>query len=258
MQMRCKSTGPWPVDMVKRMIIVLQLMGYYTNSNYSGVDNNTPCGGERMPKAKNVEDFIARQRAGIAQNPECGTSHYNLAVGLMGQKKYDEAEKELFEALECSPSLAEAYVLLGGICLQRGDLDGCLNYNKSAVKVRPGFSEGYGNIGFIELQRGNVDEAIKNLERATAFNFRFVQAFANLGNAYLMKGRLEESIENNLKAIKLQPDFAPAHNNLAITYLEKQDYNRAAEHCDKAVALGYAVAAEIQSEIDKHREPDAG
>jgi tetratricopeptide (TPR) repeat protein len=140
-----------------------------------------------MTKAKNVEDYIARQRAGIAQNPECGNSHYNLAVGLMGQKKYDEAEKELFEALECSPSLAEAYVLLGGICLQRRNLDGCLKYNKMAVKARPGFSEGYGNIGFVELQRGNLDEAIKNLERATAFNFRYVQAFANCFNQTLRR-----------------------------------------------------------------------
>ena len=214
------------------------------------------CGGKQMPKAKDVEEFIARQRAGIAQNPECGTTRYNLAVGLMGQKKYDAAEKELYEALECSPSLAEAYVLLGGICLQRGDLDGCLKHNKMAVKVRPGFSEGFGNIGFVELQRGNLDEAIKNLERATAFNFRFVQAFANLGNAYLMKGKLDESIENSLKAIKLQPDFAPAHNNLAIAYLEKQDYHQAAQHCDKAVELGYEVAEEIQSEIYKHREPE--
>jgi tetratricopeptide (TPR) repeat protein len=223
-----------------------------------GVDSKIPFEGKRMTKSKNVEDYIARQRAGIAQNPECGTSHYNLAVGLMGQKKYDEAEKELLEALECSPSLAEAYVLLGGICLQRGDLDGCLKYNKMAVKARPGFSEGYGNIGFVELQRGNVDEAIKALERATAFNFRYVQAFANLANAYLMKGRLDESIENNLKAIKLQSNFAPAHNNLAIAYLEKGDYQQAAEHCNKAVELGYEVAAEILSEIERHTKPDAG
>jgi tetratricopeptide (TPR) repeat protein len=238
------------------MIIILLLTGDCFNKRLFDKVNKILIEGKRMAKAKNVEDFIARQRAGIAQNPECGTSHYNLAVGLMGQKRYDEAEKELHEALECSPSLAEAYVLLGGICLQRGDLDGCLKYNKMAVKTRPGFSEGYGNIGFVELQRGNVDEAIKNLERATAFNFRFVQAFANLGNAYLMKGRLEESIENNLKAVKLQPNFAPAHNNLAIAYLEKQDYNRAAEHRDKAVELGYEVAAEIQTEIDQHRKKD--
>ena len=41
----------------------------------------------------------------------------------MGQQKYDEAEKELHEALDCSANMAEAYVLLGGIALQRNDLE---------------------------------------------------------------------------------------------------------------------------------------
>ena len=99
-----------------------------------------------MPKAKNVEEYIAMQRDAVASNPDCGTSHYNLAVGLMGQKKFDEAEKELHAAIDCSPNIAEAYVQLGGICLQRGDLDGCLEYNKQAIKARAGFFEGYGNI----------------------------------------------------------------------------------------------------------------
>ena len=102
-----------------------------------------------MAQAKNAEEYIAQQRAAIASNPECGNSHYNLAVGLMGQQNYDEAEKALYEALDCSPSLAEAYVLLGGICLQRGDVEGCLKNDQMAVKARPGCSEGFGNFGFV-------------------------------------------------------------------------------------------------------------
>jgi tetratricopeptide (TPR) repeat protein len=74
-----------------------------------------------MTKAKNADEYIAMQRQAIAQNPECGNSHYNLGVALMGQKQYDEAEKHLHEAIECSPGLAEAYVAIGGIYLQRGD-----------------------------------------------------------------------------------------------------------------------------------------
>jgi tetratricopeptide (TPR) repeat protein len=213
------------------------------------VKNTTPI--FIMTRAKNADEFIARQRQAIAQNPECGTSHYNLAIALMGQKKYDEAEKHLHEAIECSPSLAEALVALGGICLQRGDLEGCLNYNRSAVKIRPGFSEGWGNIGFIELQKGNIDEAIKALEKATTFNFRYVQAFANLANAYLLGGRVDDSIEAGLKALALHPDFAPAHNNLAIAYLEKGQPQPAIEHCERAVELGYDVPAEILKEVEK-------
>ena len=41
-----------------------------------------------MEKAKNAEEFIAVQRSAIAQNPECGTSHYNLAVALLGQRNF--------------------------------------------------------------------------------------------------------------------------------------------------------------------------
>jgi len=206
-----------------------------------------------MTKAKDVDEYIAAQKEAIGQNPECGNSHYNLAVALLGKRQFEEAEHELNEALECSPGLAEAYVLLGGICMQRGDLDGCLRNNRTAIKVRPGFSEGYGNIGFVELQRGNIDAAIENFERATYFNFRYIQAFANLANAYLMKGRIDEAIETNHKALVLAPDFAPAHNNLAIAYLEKEQYALAVAHCDKAVELGYEVAPQIRQEIEAQR-----
>lgn len=206
-----------------------------------------------MTKDRNVDEYIAHQRAAIGANPDCGTSHYNLAVGLLGLKKYEEAEKEFFAALECSPSLAEAYVQLGGICLQRGDLDGCLKYNKHAVRSRAGFSEGYGNIGFVYLQKGNIDEAITALEKAIRWNANFLQAYTTLANAYLMKGMIDESIETSLKVLDLEPDFAIAHNNLAIAYLEKGENDLAVKHVDKAVELGYEVAPEILKEVEAFR-----
>ena len=206
-----------------------------------------------MAKPKNVQEFIDHQRAAVAANPECGTSHYNLAIGLLGLKKYEEAEKELLLAIECSPNLAEAYVQLGGICLERGDMAGCLKYNKLAVKSRAGFAEGYGNIGFAELQLGNMDEAIFALEKAIRWNPKFLQAYTTLANAYLLKGMLDESIETSLKVIELEPNFAVAHNNLGIAYLEKGEGELAAKHLDKAVELGYDVAPEILKEIEKYR-----
>jgi len=206
-----------------------------------------------MEKASNVEEYIARQRAAIAANPECGNSHYNLAVGLLGQRKFDEAEKALYEAIEHSPTMAEAYVQLGGICLSRGDLDGCLDFNTRATKVRAGFSEGYANIGFVQLQQGKVDDAIKNLQKAIAFNSNFIQAYTTLANAYLMNGLVDESIAANNKALKIEPEFAVAHNNLAIAYLEKGEGQKAVEHFDQAKALGFEVAPEIAQEIDALR-----
>ncbi len=206
-----------------------------------------------MTKAKNVEEFMDQQRAFIASNPDCGTSHYNLGVALAGQKRYDEAEKEFLIAVDCSPSLAEAYVQIGGIYLQRGDLDGCMEYNKKAIHSRAAFSEGWGNIGFVHLQKGDIDEAIRALQKAIRYNPNFLQAYATLANAYLMNGLIEESIEANRKALDLEPDFAVSHNNLAIAYMENGEFALAIEHCDKAVVLGYNVAPEILKELEPHR-----
>ena len=206
-----------------------------------------------MQKSKNAKEYIAKLRGALDSNSECGTTHYNLAVALLGIKEYDEAESELHAAIDCSPNLAEAFVQLGGLCLQRDDLDGCLEYNKHATKVRAGFSEGYGNIGFVHLQMGNVDEAITSLQKAIVYNSKFLQAYATLANAYLMKGLVKESIITNLKVLKLEPTFAIAHNNLAIAYLENKEYDLAVKHCDKAIELGYKVAPEILKEIETHR-----
>ena len=218
--------------------------------------------GKKLPR--NADEHIAQLRMALAGNPECGTTHYNLAVALMGKQEYMEAEKELQEAIDCSPTLAEAYVLLGGICLQRGDLEGCYRYNQRAVKARAGFAEGYGNMAFVLLQlvdgknpkedEEKVDKAIKNLKKAIIHNKNFVQAYTTLGTAYFMKGLVKEGIKANLEAIDVMPDFPVAHNNLAVAYLEIEDYEKAVHHCDKAESLGFEVAQELKDELAPHRK----
>ncbi|PIE70816.1 MAG: hypothetical protein CSA22_05305 [Deltaproteobacteria bacterium] len=206
-----------------------------------------------MVQAQNAQEYINRLRGQLTSNPNCGTTHFNLGVALMGLQQYDEAEKAFFEAIDCSPSLAEAYVQLGGICLHRNDVEGCLSFNQRATKARAGFSIGFGNIGFLELQRGNVEPAIKALQKAISFNSKFVQAYTTLGSAYLMQGLVDEAIAAHKKALSIEPDFPIAYNNLAIALLEKGDTAGAVESFDKAVSLGYAPEPGLASEIDAVR-----
>ncbi|OQX62149.1 MAG: hypothetical protein B5M56_07280 [Desulfococcus sp. 4484_241] len=205
-----------------------------------------------MTSLTDSEEYLEQYRNAVRSSPTCGMTRYNYAVALLAQKRFDEAEHELHEAISCSPTLSEAYVLLGGLCMRRNDLDGCLMYNERAVKAREGFAEGYGNIGFVYLQKGEIDKAIEALEKATSLNPNFIQAYANLANAYLMKGMVDKSIEANMKVLEIEPGFAIAHNNLTIAYLEKGETELAAKHCKKAEQLGYEVAPEIKREIVSH------
>lgn len=213
---------------------------------------------------RNADEHIARLRYQLTQNPECGTTHYNLGVALVGKQEYLEAEKVLHEAIEHSPTLAEAYVLLGGICLQRGDLEGCYRFNQRATKARAGFAEGYANMAFVLLQLVNgevpgedeekVDKAIKHLKKAIIHNKYFVQAYATLGTAYYMKGLHTEGVKANLEAVQVQPEFPVAHNNLAVGFLELKEFQKAIYHCDKARELGYGVAPQLLEELAPHRK----
>ena len=214
--------------------------------------------------SKNVDEHIAKLKTNLVHNDECGTTHYNLAVAYMGKQEYVEAENELHEAIGCSPTLAEAYVLLGGICLQRKDLEGCYRFNQRATKARAGFAEGYGNMAFVLLQlidgknskedEEKMDKAVKNLKKAIIHNKNFVQAYTTLGTAYFMKGLVQEGIKANLEAIQIQPEFPVAHNNLAVAYLESKEFDKAIEHCDKAEKFGFQVAPELKEELAPYRK----
>ena len=170
----------------------------------------------------------------------------------------------LHDAIDCSPTLAEAYVLLGGICLQRGDLEGCYRYNQRATKARAGFAEGYGNMAFVLIQlvdgkdekedEEKIDKAIKNLKKAIIHNKNFVQAYVTLGTAYFMKGLVPEGIKANEEALLVQPEFPIAHNNLAVAYLELENFEKAIHHCDEAQRLGFEVSPELLKELDPHRK----
>ena len=76
-----------------------------------------------MKKAKDADEYIAHQRQAIAQNPECGNSHYNLAVALIGQKKYDEAESIFKNIINRFDKCIEAY---NGLACVRWEMGGKL------------------------------------------------------------------------------------------------------------------------------------
>ncbi|WP_022667227.1 tetratricopeptide repeat protein [Desulfospira joergensenii] len=226
-------------------------------------DAQTPAGKNPVNLPQNADEQIAKLRDQLSRNTDCGTTHYNLAVALMGKQEYAEAERVLHDAIDCSPTLAEAYVLLGGLCLKRNDLEGCYRFNQRATKARAGFAEGYGNMAFVLLQlvdgkdpkedEEKLDKAIKHLKKAIIHNKNFIQAYTTLGTAYFMKGLVEESIKANLEAVNIESEFPIAHNNLAVGYLELKDYKKAIEHCDEAVRLGFEVNPELLNELAPHR-----
>ena len=135
-----------------------------------------------------LDEYIADLKKEIEANEQCATHYYNLGLALLTKRDFVAAEEALLNAVRNSPHLAEAYVQLGGICLERGDLEGCLRYNEEAANCRAKFPIPWSNIAFVHLQRGEPDKAITALRKALKWDPKFVQAKNALSTAYYMKG----------------------------------------------------------------------
>jgi tetratricopeptide (TPR) repeat protein len=198
-----------------------------------------------------LEAHIEELREKLAKNPKCGMTQYNLGVALLSIGDWIEAEVCFRDAVTHSPTLSEAYVQLGGIAMHRGDLEGCLNYNRLASQARPMFATPFGNIGFVYLQQGNVKEAAKALERAVKLDPNFVQALATLGSVYLTEGDAERCLDVCKRALAIAPQFGPAYNQMGIAYLELGDKAKAVECIDKAIETGLEIHPQLLAEIQQ-------
>jgi tetratricopeptide (TPR) repeat protein len=212
-----------------------------------------------VTKATNVDEYIAEQNDHLKKNPNCANTQYNLGMAYLSKRMFQEAEKAFRACVAESPRFAEAYIQLGGIALQRGDLEGCLSFNAQAKDSRPQFAVPYANMAFCWLQKPDVKEddaerAIQLLKKAITRDPNYVQAFGLLGGAYLMLGLLNESIEASKQAIELEPKFGPAYNNIAISLMRMDKHAEAIPYADKAAEMGYDVAPEIMDELAAHRQ----
>ncbi len=199
-----------------------------------------------------LDEYIADLKAEIATNEQCANHYYNLGMALLTKRDFIAAEEAFLNAVRNSPHLAEAYVQLGGICLERGDLDGCLRYNEEATNCRAKFPVPWSNIAFVHLQRGEPDKAITALTKALKWDPNFVQAQNALATAYFMKGDSEACEAQCLSIIKKEPAFAPAWNNLALAYFDRGEFAKAKEAADKAQELGFEVSEGFREELKAH------
>ncbi len=205
-----------------------------------------------MSNTAKVDAYIAEQMAKLQDNPQCANTHYKLGMGYLTKRMFREAEHAFLKAVDCSPKLVEAYVQLGGIAMQRGDLDGCLHYNEIAAKTMPLFPVPYANMGFVHMQRGNADEAIKAFKQAIKKDANFVQAIASLGGALYMKGDLDASEAQSKKALEIEPNFGPALNNLALVELERGNFAKSREYVEKARQTGFESPEGLLKELEAH------
>ena len=141
------------------------------------------------------------------------------------EKQYDGARSEFERAIQLSPNLVQAYLQLGRLYQQRGEVDVAIERYEKAAALQPRFAPLRTLIGNLYLQKGNLREARKCYEQALAVEPNFAVAAGNLAWVYAQQGiNLDVALSLAQKAKQLMPDLDSISDTLAWVYFKRGDY----------------------------------
>jgi arylsulfatase A-like enzyme/tetratricopeptide (TPR) repeat protein len=144
-----------------------------------------------------------------------------LAEAEIEQRRYDDAERRLREALAARPDAALAHYDLGLIYEARGDMRRAMaEYELEVRRTSPSYRASF-NLAKLLSKAGHSQEAVVQFRNAVGANPEFGAGYLYLAKALLDTGDLaasEDAVRRGMAA-KLEPEVAPlGHYVLADIY----------------------------------------
>ena len=177
------------------------------------------------------------------------SSHNNLGLEYVKQKKFADAELEYKKALMIDPELVESINNLGTLAFSRGNYLLAVTYFQQASAVKPEDMNIVFNIGMTYKMMKNYDMAVETLNKAG----NYPPALNELGLILISKGEIDKAVSIYLGLISRSPDYSYPYYNLALAYQKKGDTLQAKQYYSKYMAFvtGPAEKSEVLSIINK-------
>jgi tetratricopeptide (TPR) repeat protein len=145
-----------------------------------------------------------------------------VALAILGSLTWNQAriyrnEETLWrDTLGKNPDAFIANNNLGGILLERGDLEQAEQRFEAAVRSKGDFPDALDNLGIVRQRQGRLGEAESYYREALEHDPTFADAHNNLGIVLATKGAVAEAIDHFSQAVRLRRSFANAHSNLGL------------------------------------------
>ena len=195
----------------------------------------------------------------------------NEAQALLESGQLAPARERFVHVCDIDPENAEAWLMLGAIDAETGNLDGALSHTRRALQEDPDYEEAHLALARMQQHRGELEEALQSCGRALSIDSDYeeawlmqsgiqgalgryveseqssrqvirlwpecVDAHVNLGNALKARGMWDEAIESYRQALKMSPGLVDVLANVGEAFLAKADAESALENYKKALEL---------------------
>jgi tetratricopeptide (TPR) repeat protein len=149
----------------------------------------------RFPLNSSVE--VSAPTVSVARMlvPATAQKKYERAYRCFAQRKYDEADKELEEALEIDPEFAEALTLRGLMMLNGPDQNSARQLFEQSIQIDPSDSAAYIALAALYNHSGRFDDAMRISEKGLSFSPRSWQGYLELAKASIAKDMYQKGLK---------------------------------------------------------------
>lgn len=193
--------------------------------------------GNLLLEVNQPDQAIECYRHGIQLDPSLFQIHYNLAVALTSQERWQEAEAVYQQALEINPNHAESYYGLSKVAEQQNNLQTAFEYCQRAVELSPTSFAACYTLGTLLLKLNRWQEATAAYRQALELNPDFAWSYHNLGYALLKQGDVAEAIVKLRHAAKLLSDSPWTYYHLADALSQQEQWDEAIATLLNAIQL---------------------
>lgn len=146
-----------------------------------------------------------------------GIAHKRLAATKPAEYKHLEAAEKAYRQAIAIPIAGRlklgAYLNLGALLKQKGDIDGAIAQYEVAARIDPKQPATYLNLGLMHKAKGYLEPALRAYEYAILLDPNYASAYQNMGVVLFKLGKLPQSKQAFERAIALVQKENPAEGD---------------------------------------------
>ncbi len=229
--------------MINRTIIAVIALIVISAAAFTGYYYYTQ---RQMDVKARVGTLIEKYAQQVRKNPLDADARVSLAQAYITEGKYDEAIKQLKEAIKIDSEHQGAIVNMGIAYMKKGDNKNAEKYFRKEISMfgTSGYrlenkylEEAYFDLGVIYWKKKDYSKALEFAVQATEIGRANADNHFLMGRIYLSKGSYEEAVLKFQEALKFDPKFADAHYGLAQAYEKKGEKKNAIAEYGKVLKI---------------------
>lgn len=175
----------------------------------------------------------------IAQNPDAAFLYLSRAMAYVAAQQMGEAMTDVLKALELSPNLMQAQLLLAQLLSVEGQFAKAIPLLEQVVRKDPDEKRSYSLLAMAYINTNQYPRAIAIMRRLLALDPDAMVAYYYMGavyGTYLKQTGL--ALQMYTKILQRDPRNTSVYNAIAQIYVDKGDLNKAIQTLNTAFGQG--------------------